>query len=737
MQGFDTIPEADLKSAPWRCRPDLQTVSLEFDGRPAWGIKDPFNLAYFELSDEAFFVLNQLDGRRTFHEICQSFHTAFRPRTLSAQTLRGFVGQLISQNLVVAEAPGYGRTLVARQDSMQSRQRWRMLSNIMAIRFRGFDPDRMLAGALVWLGWLFTPFALLTGLLLIIAAVVLVTVQFDQLLARLPDAQALMSVPNLVSLSLLLAAVKVLHEFGHGLTCKRFGGECHEMGLMLLVFTPTLYCNVSDVWMVKDKWKRIAVSVAGMWVEAVIAATCTLLWWLSAPGLFHSLCLNLIFLCGVSTFIFNGNPLLRYDGYFVLSDWLEIPNLQQQAAATIRARLCQTFCGFDPGEGTDLSSRRQSSLLAYGLASAGYRLMLAFLILWGIYHWLSPYGLGAPVQLFALFTLGSMALMPVVGTITFLRKPANRTRVHWPRFWLLVVVTLTSVIALGSIPLPCHVPARALADDDDVGRVYVTFAGTLAEAVRIGQIVDEGQVIAQLEDPRLKVLLTRLEGELNQQRSLLEQLERRRVAEQNVAQTIPTVRESVRDLEQQLLQRQRDAERLVIRSPRRGTVLSASPQRGSATPNALRGWTGYPLDAVNRGSYLRAGTPLCFIGDEYSRSAVLTISQDDINLVRVGQRVQVLWKELSGEIQQGRIVELAGFDAGRLTHEVAVRLNVPARVSADGSLRPVGNWYQARVKLDETTAPLLHNATGSAKIHVQPRTLYQRAVRWLKRTFPL
>jgi len=105
----------------------------------------------------------------------------------------------------------------------------------------------------------------------------------------------------------------------------------------------TLYCTVSDIWIVRDKWQRIAVSLAGMWIEAAIAATCTLLWWFSSPGLFHSLCLNLMFLCGVSTFVFNGNPLLRYDGYFALSDWLEIPNLQQQSAAIVRARLLGWF----------------------------------------------------------------------------------------------------------------------------------------------------------------------------------------------------------------------------------------------------------------------------------------------------------------------------------------------------------------------------------------------------------
>ena len=732
-----TAPATAPKRIPWRKRADLQCVSLEFEGRPAWGIKDPVTLGYFELREEAFFVLNQLDGLTTIEDVCQSFHERFRPRTISVEELRGFLGQLVSQNLVVAEVPGHGRMLVAREHAIRSRRRWMRLASLLSIRFRGFDPDRLLGGMLLWLGWLFSPWAIAAGLLLIVSAITLVTVQFDELLARLPDAQALLSVPNLIWLSLLLAVVKVLHEFGHGLTCKRFGGECHELGFMLLVFTPTLYCNVSDIWMVRDKWRRIAVSAAGMWVEAVIAATCTLLWWFSAPGLFHSLCLNLMFLCGVSTFVFNGNPLLRYDGYFVLADWLEIPNLQQQATSAVRGRLSDWFCGFDSGADSDRSSRREWGLFTYGVTSSAYRVMLTFLILWGLHRWLEPLGLSVFVQLLAVPTVGLMVLTPMTTAVKFLRTPANRTRIDWSRFRLRAGVTLVALVLLFNVPLPCRVTAGALVDDDDAQRVYVTLAGTLTHGVRLGQRVEAGQEVARLEEPRFKVTLTKLEGDLNQQRLRLEQLERRRVSEPNVAQSIPTVREAVRDLEQQLVQRHQDAERLVLRSPCAGTVLPAPRQRGMTTSGALSTWTGSPLDERNRGGFLREGTTVCLIGNSHSRAALLTVNQDDINLVRVGQVVRLRWNELSGDILTGVIVELAALDLDTLPRETVVRLNLPARTTASGGVKPVGTWYQARVRLDETDAPLPRGSAGTAKILVEPQSLLNRTMRWLKQTFPL
>ncbi|RLS54112.1 MAG: HlyD family efflux transporter periplasmic adaptor subunit [Planctomycetota bacterium] len=723
---------------PWRKRADLQSVPLEFDGRPAWGVKDPITLGYFELSEEAYFVLNHLDGQGTAETICTAFHQRFRPRTLSTEELRGFIGQLVSQGLVVAETSGHGRILVAQGEARNARRRWMKLTSLLAIRFRGFDPDRLLGAMLSGLGWIFSPWAMGFAGLLIVSAVTLIAVQFDELRARLPEAQALLTVPNLIWLSLLLAIVKVLHEFGHGLTCKKFGGECHELGVMLLVFTPTLYCNVSDIWMIRDKWRRIAVSAAGMGVEAVIAAACTLLWWFSAPGLFHSLCLNLMFLCGVSTFLFNGNPLLRYDGYFVLADWLEIPNLQQQASAAVRSQFSRWFCGFEEvGTAHSLSSQRRWGLLAYGIASSVYRIGLTYFIVWGVYHWLQPYGLGALAQILAVPTVVLLVVTPLTTAFAFFRSPKNRDRIHWFRFWLSTGCTLFALGWLFHTPWPRQISAGAIVDDDTAQRVYVTLAGTLVESATIGQHVHAGQIIAQLEEPRLLVAMTQLEGELHQHQLRLKHLEQRRVSEPNVAQNIPSLRETVRDLEQQVEQRRRDAERLILRAPQAGTVLPAASHHNVDAPGALPTWTGSPLDERNRGSYLQEGTTLCLIGPAQSQAAVLMVNQDDINLVRIGQRVRVQWNELQGIILEGEITELSALDLGTLSPEAVIRLQLPHRVDSRGGVRPVGTWYQARVQLDATEAPLLRGAAGEARIRVEPQSLWQRIMRWLSQTFSL
>ncbi len=181
---------------------------------------------------------------------------------------------------------------------------------------------------------------------------------------------------------IVLACTKILHEFGHGLSCKHFGGECHEMGVMILVLTPCLYCNVSDSWMLPNKWHRAAIGAAGMYVEVVLASICTFIWWFSEPGLLNYICLNMMFVCSVSTILFNANPLLRYDGYYILTDILEIPNLRQKATTILSRKLGKWCLGLEPPDDPFLPQRNQGLFALYTVAAAVYRWVVLFSILY-------------------------------------------------------------------------------------------------------------------------------------------------------------------------------------------------------------------------------------------------------------------------------------------------------------------------------------------------------------------
>ena len=140
------------------------------------------------------------------------------------------------------------------------------------------------------------------------------------------------SLNNIALIWVTTILIKSIHELGHGLTCKHFGGEVHEVGVMLLVFTPYFFVNVSDSWVMPDRNKRILISAAGIYVELVLASLATLLWAVVQPGALQQELWNIMVIASVSTLIFNANPLMRFDGYYIMTDWIEVPNLSTQVA---------------------------------------------------------------------------------------------------------------------------------------------------------------------------------------------------------------------------------------------------------------------------------------------------------------------------------------------------------------------------------------------------------------------
>ena len=275
----DSLLSSSARALAIRKRPDLSAQRQHYLGRSYWVVKEPVGLNYFRFQDEEYAILQMLDGQTSLDEIKERFEAEFPPQKITLEELQQFLGMLHRSGLVVADVPGQGRQLRKRRDERKRKELVQALSNILCIRFKGFDPER----TLIWLygkvGWFFSPVTVFFCVMLALAAATLVLAEFDYFRAHLPEFQQFFSIHNAFLLAGVLGVTKIMHEFGHGLSCKHFGGECHEMGIMVLVLTPCLYCNVSDSWMLPSKWKRAAIGAAGMYVELVLASICTFLWW--------------------------------------------------------------------------------------------------------------------------------------------------------------------------------------------------------------------------------------------------------------------------------------------------------------------------------------------------------------------------------------------------------------------------------------------------------------------------
>ena len=227
--------------------------------------------------------------------------------------------------------------------------------------------------------------------------------------------------------------MKIIHEFGHGLTAKHFGGEVHEMGILFLVLTPALYCDVTDSWLLPNKWKRIWISAAGIYVECFLASIATFVWWYSTPGLLNSLAMATMFICSVNTILFNANPLLRYDGYYVMADWLEIPNLRIKSTQFFGYLIQEKVLGLEIPVQSYLPRSRRILFVTYAMASYVYRWFVTFAILWFLSQVLKPYKLESVSYLLAAGALVPLVGMPFYQIVKFLRTPGRLRKVKKAR----------------------------------------------------------------------------------------------------------------------------------------------------------------------------------------------------------------------------------------------------------------------------------------------------------------
>ncbi len=717
-------------------RRDLELRAMRLRGRTTWVVKDPVAMRYYQLRDEEQFVLRQLDGRTSSDEIVARFERRFSPRQLEPLRLHAFLSRLHKEGMVVSLAHGQGEELLERRKRLK-RQEWlEVLSNVLALRFRGVDPQRFLDRLTPAARWIFSRWFFVASLLLMGAALGLVIVHFETLHQRLPDFQAFFSAGNLLWLAAAVALAKVLHELGHALACRHFGGECHEIGVMLLVFTPCLYCDVSDAWMLPNKWRRIAIGAAGMWVEMMLASVATLVWWWTAPGMLNGLCLDLMFVCSVSTVLFNGNPLLRYDGYYILSDLVEVPNLQDQAGRVVRRWWIRWAFGVD--EPTDRLSPDDGRgwLALYAIASFVYRLLVVVAILWFLERVLKPYGLDILARVAGLMVVGGLIAVPAVRAVRWVWDRQRSEPLRWGRFAVRCGVAAAAIAGLASIPLPRHLSAPALAEPDGAARIYVTEPGTLVETAEAGQQVKSGETVAKLENLELEMELARVQGQRDRQALHLKNLRGQQGSDPVAAAQIPTAEEALADLEAQLAQRKRDHGRLTLTTPQAGTVMPPHRHLRKTTEGELPDWTETPLDPRNRGAYLETGTVICLVGDPQGLAATLVIDGADLDLVRVGQSVQVHFDELAGGSIGGKIAAIGELDVKVAPPELVIAGNLPSRIDESGAPRPLSTSYQARVEFDQHQPLTLRSgAIGRAKITVESQSLAARLIRYLRQTF--
>ena len=256
------------------------------------------------------------------------------------------------------------------------------------------------------------------------------------------------------------------------------------MGMLFLVLTPALYCDVTDSWLLPNKWKRIWISAAGIYVECFLASLATFVWWNTEEGLLKSLMMATMFICSVNTIMFNANPLLRYDGYYVMADWLEIPNLRIKSTQFFTYLFQEKVLGLEIPVQSYMPRSRRSLFVTYAIASYLYRWVVTFSILFFLYKFLQPYKLGSISAIMAVGSMVPLVGMPVYQMIKFVRTPGRMRKVKKVRAASFAAVAVVTVAGILLIPTPLRVQGTLVLKATKPQEVYAEVPGRLVEPVR-------------------------------------------------------------------------------------------------------------------------------------------------------------------------------------------------------------------------------------------------------------
>jgi putative peptide zinc metalloprotease protein len=739
MATAEAFRSSTTRAVGLRKRGDLHVNRQVYQGQAWFVVKDPISLHYFRFRPEEYALLEMLDGQASLDSLKEQFEERFPPRRITVEELARFVSTLHRSGLVIGDRTGQGPQLFERRRQRLWKEWVAWISNVMSLRFRGIDPDRMLEWLNPWLGWIFSPAAIVVFLAFALSALLLVLVNFDAFRAKLPEFNQFFASGNWLYLAIALGVTKVIHEFGHGLSCKYYGGECHEMGVMILVFTPCLYCDVSDSWMLPNKWKRAAIGAAGMYVEVILAAIATYLWWNSHPGVFNQLCLDVMFVSSVSTILFNANPLLRYDGYYILSDVLEIPNLRQKAN-TILGRLASKWClGIKQPEDPFLPQRKLGWFAFYAVASSLYGWFVSlsiFLFVWNVFK---PYRLQVIGQLLAGMALWGLVIRPLQGMIKFLKVPGRRDEVKAVNVLATGAAVTLAAAAIALIPLPQRVWCAAELRPRGEETVYVSEAGRLQELfVKPDQEVSRGQKLAVLSSIELDLEIAELEGRVQQSESRLASLQRERFTDPSAALEIGTVQETLKSAVEQLERKQRSRAELVLVAPRDGVVLPAPAVPNRPDPGGrLSAWSGHPLSERNLGASFTPGTVLCLVGDRQLFEAVMVVDQTEVEFVKRGQPVDLKLDAFPTRTFSGTVEQLAETHIETGSERLSVKAGggVPTKTDEAGRETPISTSYEALMTLDDPDGVFTPGMRGTARVKVGSRTVGQWLLRLVWQTF--
>ena len=579
--------------------------------QPYYMIEDPMNSRFFRLGLEEYSFVSLLDGDTSIREALSQLSTVMPNHRLTDIDTVAICRWLVELNLADSAEAADASRLAATAEALENKKalgRW----NPLVFRLPLCRPDRAFETITKWCGWLHSSFAMLAWLILVSIGVYFVCADWTHFVS---SSRGIFGPQNWVWLVLCWVVLKIVHETSHGIVCKRYGGTVREMGVLFILFAPLAYVDVTSSWRFRSRWQRIHVAAAGMYSELFIAAIAAIVWANVGSGWLSHLCFNIVIMSSVTTLLFNANPLMKFDGYYILSDLLGIPNLYVNGQQYMQYWARRYLFGIR----SDLpawSGAKGFVTRVYGVTSLLWRVLICISLTLAaatLFH-----GGGIVLACLAAVLWIGQPAWKLIRYLVYGKPGEQPNRLRFLLTTGIGVGTCAAIMIL--VPWPAASVAPAIVEYSPLTVVRAGANGFVRKLdVETGQRVKAGQIIAVLQNRELRTELADLELSIEQSKIRSRQLE-----QQNELAECQAEFENRRSLIKQRTEKLSQVAQLTIHAPCDGTIIYCEP-------NELIG------------NYVKTGDEIFSIGDDNDKELRLSIAQSDLDAfaAQLGKPIRV------------------------------------------------------------------------------------------------
>jgi putative peptide zinc metalloprotease protein len=674
-----------------KLRSDLRISEQTVAGEKSYVIKVEDTSSYNRYGESEYELLTLCDGTRTPAEVAQALNELHPDEPLDEAEVLEFLDGIEP----AMWERSVGEVNLAVLERVRDERKGRVdQSSVLYISFKAWDPNKTLAKIDRYLGWLFTPGFVAFSVVLFIAALYLLSGDWSRVQS---DTAALYSFQNKSAYDIwafwfILLGLGCIHEFGHGLTCKHHGGDVHQMGFLLIYFTPAFFTDTTDILLFNRGSKRQWVIFAGIWVELVICGISTLIWHFTAPAsLVNDLAYKTMLLSGIQGALLNLNPLIKADGYYALSQFLDVDNMREDSFAYLKSWARKYLLWRD----IDLpiaSKRLRRIYLIFGITAILYSTTLLYLVLMFLIN-------------ICVSKFGDWGYVVTLGVVYFFARKSLRKALPLVRAWLrqkredYMAWKMTPAKWAGAMgvafllfvpPIPSKISTDLVLEPGKEAHVRAEVPGAIRQVfVRQGDSVGAGQVLATLENPEIEAGARAVSDELALASGKLRYAQGR----SDTDQAAPAARERKRLLEQQGVAQKR-VEALTIRSPFSGVITTA-------------------LVEQRTGQYLDAGDEFCQVVDRTNMKARILVRDWELEEIHKGAEAKIKVLPFPYHTYDGRVDQI--LPAAAVDRPVAE----PLKLERMG--QELTNYFAVVMVFPNADGSLREGMTGTAKISWKSR----------------